>query len=68
MKLFIFCLTLLLPLTAHAYIGPGLGVALAWTLLGPIAAFITAIALIAYFPMRYYYKKWKAKKNKSPLL
>ncbi|MBL4589902.1 MAG: hypothetical protein JKY11_07495 [Alphaproteobacteria bacterium] len=56
-------LTILVPLSAHAYIGPGLAVTFVWTLIGPIAALVTAIALIAYFPIRYFYKKWKSRKK-----
>lgn len=51
--------------SAQAYIGPGLGVAMVWTLLGPVAALISAVALIAYFPLRYLYKKHKHK-NQPP--
>ena len=56
-------LVLFVPISANAYIGPGLAVTFVWTLIGPIAALITAIALIAYFPIRYFYKKWKSKKK-----
>ena len=49
------------PSTAMAYIGPGLGVTLAWTLLGPIAAFVTGIGIVIYFPLRYIYRRHKAK-------
>ncbi|MCB1783875.1 MAG: hypothetical protein KDI13_07750 [Alphaproteobacteria bacterium] len=48
---------------AQAYIGPGLGVALIWTLLGPVAGVISLVLLVAYFPARYYYKKWKKKRQ-----
>ncbi len=57
-------LIVLLPVqSAFAYIGPGLGVAAAYTLLGPVAAIITAILMIAYFPARYYWKKRKHEKK-----
>ena len=55
-------LMLFIPLSAQAYIGPGLGVVAIWTLLGPIAAIVSVIAILAYFPLRYYYKKHKSKK------
>ena len=60
---FVFLLFCAAP--AYAYVGPGLGVALAWTLLGPLAALLMLIAMIAYFPARYYYKKHKSKKEKA---
>lgn len=47
---------------AQAYIGPGIGVAMIWTLLGPLAGIITLIAIVAYYPLRYLYKKHKKKK------
>lgn len=52
-------------LPAYAYVGPGLGVALIWTLLGPVAGVISAIAMVAYFPIRYYYKKYKKSKKEK---
>ena len=63
---FVFSLVLFLcvayTVPAYAYIGPGLGVAAIWALLGPIAGIITAILIIAYFPARYFYKKHKHEK------
>ncbi len=47
---------------AQAYIGPGLGVVAVYALLGPLAAVIAAVVMIGYFPARYYWKKYKAKK------
>lgn len=52
-------------LPAYAYVGPGLGVALVWTLLGPVAGIISAVAMVAYFPIRYYYKKYKKRKKEK---
>lgn len=49
--------------SAFAYIGPGLGVVAIWALLGPIAAVVTVIAILAYFPLRYLYKKRQAEKT-----
>lgn len=60
---FVLMLVVIWPMAAYAYIGPGLGVALAWTLLGPVAAVVTAVLMVAYFPARYYYKKYKAKRT-----
>lgn len=61
---FLALVLLALPSAAQAYIGPGLGVAVAWTLLGPLAALIVAVGMIAYFPLRYWYKKRQKEKNK----
>jgi len=47
---------------ALAYIGPGIGIALAGYTFGPIIAIVSTIAMIAYFPLRYLYKKHKRKK------
>lgn len=61
----IFLCLFLMALPAQAYIGPGLGVAGVWMLLGPIAAIIVTIVLLAYFPARYYYKKHQYKKKQQ---
>lgn len=57
---FLLALTamLMLPVPAAAYVGPGLGVAAIWVLLGPLAALIILVLIIAYYPLRYYYKKY----------
>jgi membrane protein YdbS with pleckstrin-like domain len=49
----------LLPVPAMAYIGPGLGVAAIWVLLGPLAAIIVLIVIVGYYPARYLYKRYK---------
>ena len=55
----------LLTMPAHAYIGPGLGVAAIWILLGPLAAIIILILIIAYFPARYWFKKWRHSRSEN---
>ncbi len=50
---------------AYAYVGPGLGVTLAWTLWGPIAAFFTAIGILLYFPIRAFYKRYMRRKSQQ---
>lgn len=65
MFVFIFLFAFMFVLPAYAYIGPGLGIAAIWMLLGPLAAILVTVALIAYFPLRYLYKKHKAKKLSS---
>ncbi len=64
--LLLFIVAFGVPAYAYAYIGPGLGVVLVWSLLGPLAAVVATIALIAYFPIRYYYKKHKNKNKSDP--
>lgn len=61
----LFFLIALTPMSAQAYIGPGLGVTLLGYVFGPIAAVLGAIALVAYFPARYLYKKYKRKKAEA---
>ena len=51
--------------SAIAYIGPGLGVALVGYAFGPIIAIVATVILIAYFPLRYYYKKHKRLKREK---
>ena len=48
---------------AYAYIGPGLGIVAVWGLFGPVAAIVATVLLVAYFPLRYLYKKHKNKKK-----
>lgn len=55
------------PSIAFAYIGPGLGVAFIWTLLGPVAGILVAVVIVAYYPMRYLIKKQKRKKQEKHL-
>lgn len=57
--IFMFKAMLVFPAIAQAYVGPGLGVVMVWSLLGPIAGLISAVLIVAYFPARYYYKKYK---------
>ena len=59
---------LLYPSLAHAYIGPGLGVVAAYSLMGPVAAIIVALAIVLYFPLRYWYKKRKKERAEKEKL
>ena len=52
----------LISMPVQAYIGPGLAVPLVWVMFGPIAAVAIVVALVAYFPLRYFYKKRKKEK------
>lgn len=55
---------LLLPTASAAYIGPGAGASLAGSLLGILAAIVTALAIVLFWPLRLMYKKIKG--NKRP--
>lgn len=48
---------LLLPATAHAYIGPGAGASLAGSLLAVLGAIATAIGVVLFWPLRLLYRK-----------
>ncbi|MBE9553292.1 MAG: hypothetical protein IMF05_07510 [Proteobacteria bacterium] len=54
---------LLLPTAASAYIGPGAGASLAGSLLGVLAAIVTALAIVLFWPLRLLYKKFKGNKQ-----
>ncbi len=50
---------------AQAYIGPGAVVVVLGALFGPVVAIVASVALVALWPARYFYKKWKRKKEGS---
>ena len=54
---------LFLPTAASAYIGPGAGASLAGSLLGVLAAIVTALAIVLFWPLRLLYKKIKGNKQ-----
>ncbi len=54
---------LLLPTAASAYIGPGAGASLAGSLLGVLAAIVTALAIVLFWPLRLLYKKIKGNRQ-----
>ena len=54
---------LLLPTAAVAYIGPGAGASLAGSLFGVLAAIVTALAIVLFWPLRLMYKKMKRTKQ-----
>lgn len=65
-KIIVFASTatvLLVPMAALAYIGPGAGASLAGSLLAVLAAIVTAIAIVLFWPLRLLYKKLKANKR-----
>ena len=57
----LFCLTF--GNAAHAYIGPGAGVALIGTFFGFAAAVLAAIIMVLAWPTWIVWKKWKSKKK-----
>jgi len=48
---------LLLPVAAHAYIGPGAGASLAGSLMAVLGAIATAFAVVLFWPLRLLYRK-----------
>ncbi len=63
--LHIVCLTLVLtyPVYAHAYIGPGMGLGVAATVLGLFAAFILLLIGLIWLPVRRFFKNRRQKNN-----
>lgn len=54
---FLSILLVLLPQTAHAYIGPGLGMGVIGVILGVIFSIFLAIFGIFWYPLKRLYKK-----------
>ncbi|WP_419176858.1 hypothetical protein [Desulfosediminicola sp.] len=50
-------LLVMLPQTAHAYIGPGLGMGVVGVILGVIFSIVLAIFGIFWYPLKRVYKK-----------
>ena len=59
----IFLIAVIATAPANAYIGPGLGVAAVWMAFGPIAGIGLIVAIVAYFPLRFLWKKWQHKRK-----
>ena len=59
------CLTLIVlaPLTAHAYIGPGVGAGVVGTVLGILAGILMLIVGIVWYPIKKLYK-WLRRSGK----
>lgn len=49
------------PLTAAAYIGPGMGAGAIATVLGVIAAVLLAVFAVVYYPLKRLFKRLRAK-------
>lgn len=64
MKKFIcFLLLILLPSTAEAYIGPGLGTGVIGTVLGILAAIVLMLIAIIWYPLKRLFKRLFNKEN-----
>jgi len=63
--LFLFLLVMV-PQTAHAYIGPGLGMGVIGVVLGIIFSIILAIFGIFWYPLKRVYKKIRDNQKVEP--
>lgn len=63
----IACLTWVLihPVFAHAYIGPGMGLGVAATVLGLFAAFILLLIGLIWLPVRRFFRNRRQKNKKA---
>ena len=57
-------LTVLAPLTANAYIGPGMGAGVVGTVLGILAGILMLIVGIVWYPIKKLYK-WIRRSDKK---
>lgn len=64
-KLFIFAASTLMALSAHAYIGPGVGAGAIATVLGLLGALLMAVVGLVYFPIKRMIKKRKARQTEA---
>ncbi|HCX21542.1 MAG TPA: hypothetical protein DHN29_06480 [Cytophagales bacterium] len=55
-KVIYFTLLILLPLTAEAYIGPGLGTGVIGVVLGILASIILMLIAIVWYPLKRLFK------------
>ena len=59
-------LFMLFPLTAHAYIGPGLGSGVIGVVLGILTALFLAMTALIWYPLKRLYKLVFKPKESSP--
>ncbi len=64
MKNLLVLFLLLSPLTAHAYVGPGMGVGTIGVILGIFLSIILAFAAIIWYPIKRLFKR-KSKRKLS---
>ena len=50
-------------MSAHAYVGPGLGLGVIGTLFGGVLAILLAVAGVVWYPIKRLLKKRKAARN-----
>ena len=62
---FLLLFLILIPTTAYAYLGPGVGTGIIAATLGIIVAIIAALISIVWFPFKRYLKKKKEKNKKN---
>ena len=55
-KIIYFLLLMLLPLTAEAYIGPGLGTGVIGVVLGILASIVLMLIAIVWYPLKRLFK------------
>ena len=60
MKFFFIILVGVFSLSAHAYIGPGMGAGVIASVLGILFSLVLAIAGLIYYPIKRFLKKRKA--------
>jgi len=60
----LLALVVLAPLTANAYIGPGMGAGVVATVLGILAGFLMLIVGIVWYPIKKLYK-WIRRSDKE---
>lgn len=65
--LIIAALLSLMALPAHAYVGPGLAIAVVAQIFGGPAAIIVTILMVLFFPFKMLYKKLKKKYGKNEI-
>ena len=62
-RLFILIVLTFTTMSAHAYVGPGLGLGAVGALLGAIAAIFLGVAGLVWYPVKRLLKKRKATRN-----
>ena len=63
MRLVVVILLMFTSFSAHAYIGPGLGLGVIGALLGGVLAVLLAMAGLVWYPLKRLFKKKKAAEN-----
>jgi Na+-driven multidrug efflux pump len=53
------------PLTAHAYVGPGLGLGVVGTVLGVMLSILLALLAIFWYPFKRLFSKFRKKKKNN---